>query len=311
MPDKFYQVRRGFRFMLHRFLSTLAMASICFCSSPAVPVAGTVVLTEPELKFDAAPLPSNDTFAEVARTDPLQMLRLAAKRYKISKPEAEKVVISGYTASFLKQERIGDTLHSQEVIRVWYRESPYAVLMLWEQGSRNMAEGTLFASGENNGKMLVWLPKLFGRITEVDPRSRLPRGSARYTIEEFGFFHSVKRALTVWTAAEARGALQCKFLGTRKVAEADDRECHIVQRTCAVDEIDPFAAGEVNPRITDANRADSFRTITLYFDTRTWLQLGAELHRSDGALVSSYFYRNVVLNPALAPETFSRGSLRK
>ena len=311
MPDTVDHVRRRFRFMLHRFLTTLAVAGICFCSSPAVPVGGTVIPAEPELKFDAAPLPSNEAFAEAARTDPLDMLRLAAKRYKISKPEGDKEVIAGYTASFLKQERIGDTLHPQEVIRVRFRESPYAVLMLWEQGSRNMAEGTLYAAGENNGKMLVWLPKLFGRITEVDPRSRLPRGSARYTIEEFGFFHSAKRALTVWTAAEARGALQWKFLGTRNVAEADERECHIVQRTCAVDEIDPFAAGEANPRIGDANRADSFRTITLYFDTLTWLQLGAELHRSDGALVGSYFYRNVVLNPVLPPETFTRGSLRK
>ena len=294
--------------MLHRFLTTLAVASICFCASPAVPVAITPPLDEPELKFEAGLLPDDAEFARAARTDPLRMLRLAAKRYKLTAPEGDKEVIEGYSASFHKRERIGGTLHPPEVIRVCYREEPYAVQMHWEQGSRNLAEGTIYASGQNNGKMLVWLPKLLGRISELDPRGRLPRGSARYTIEEFGFFHSTKRALKVWTAAEARGSLQWKPLPMRSVG---DRECHVLQRICAVDEIDPYAAGEPNPRIADENRADSFRVITLYFDARTWLQLGSELHRLDGELVGSYFYRDVKLNPAFPDGTFTRGALRK
>ena len=294
--------------MLHRFLTTLVAAGICFCASPAVPNASTAATDELKLDFETGPLPDDAAFARAAATDPIRMLKLAAQRYKLTASEGDKDVVSGYTATFLKQERIGGKLHPPEAIRVSFRDEPYAVLMLWEQGSRNLAEGTLFDSTTPGGTMCVWLPKLLGRISEVDPRGSLPRGSARYTIEEFGFFHSTIRALKVWTAAEARGGLVWKNLGTRSV---DGRACHVIERTCAVDELDPFAAGEPKPRITDSNRADSFKTITLYFDTKTWLQLGAELHRADGELVGSYFYRDVKLNPALPPGTFTRSALRK
>ncbi len=295
--------------MLHRFLTTLAVAGICLCASPAVPSASTAILDEPELKFDAEPLPDDAEFARAARTDPIRMLNLAAKRYLLTAPEDDKEVVAGYSATFHKRERIGDVLRPAEVIRVDYREKPYAVQMQWQQGG-GLADRTLFAAGENGGKLLARSRRL-GIVLEADPRGTTARNSARYTIEEFGFFHSIKRALKVWTAAEARGSLRWKYLGTRAVAAAGDRECHILQRLCAVDELDAFAAGEANPRIGDDNRADSFRTITLYFDTRTWLQLGAELHRADSALVGSYFYRDVKLNPSFPADAFTRAALKK
>ncbi len=295
--------------MLHRFLTTLSVAGVCFCASPAVPDASDAILDEPELKFDAAPLPNDGAFAEAARTDPLRMLALAAKRYKLARREGNKEVVVGYTAVFHKQERIDGKLHSPETIRLSFREEPYAVRMHWEQGGRGLADATLYVARENDGKMLA-RTKLFG-VTEADPRGRLPRGSARYSIEDAGFFSGTKRALRVWSAAEARGSLEWKYLGTRPVPAAGGRECHIVRRICAVDEIDAFAVGEPSPRITDENRPDSFRSITLYFDCRTWFQAGSELHRHDGALVGSYFYRDVMLNPALPPGAFTKAALRK
>ena len=295
--------------MLHRFLTTLAAASICLCASPAVPLPSTAPPDDPELTFDSAPLPSDAEFARAARTDPIRMLNLAAKRYKIAKPEGEKPPIAGYTATFHKRERIGGELHPQEVIRVAYREEPYAVRMIWEQGSRKQVLGTIFATDQNDGKMLVW-HRLLG-VLPLDPKGSGPRSSARYTLEEFGFYFSTKRALRAWTQARAQGSLTWAYVGTRNVPEAGGRACHIVKRTCAVDEIDAFAAGEPSPRITDSNRADSVRTVTLYFDAKTWLQVGSELHRADGEPVGSYFYRDVVLNPSMPPATFTRASLRK
>ncbi len=295
--------------MLHRFLTTLAVAGICFCASPAVPLASTAILVEPDLKFDAEPLPDNGEFAEAARADPLRMLGLAAKRYLLTASEGDKEVVSGYSATFHKRERIRDVLQPQEVIRVNYREQPFAVQMHWERGG-GLADRTLYVAGEHGGKMLARSRRL-GIVLEADPRGSTARNSARYTIEEFGMFHSTKRALKVWTGAESRGSLEWKFLGTRTVPATGDRECHVLRRLCAVDELDAFASGEANPRIGDDNRADSFRTITLYFDTRTWLQLGAELHRADGELAGSYFYRDVMLNPAFPDGAFTRAALKK
>jgi len=295
--------------MLHRFLTTLAVASVCLCASPAVPNASTAPPDESEPTFDAAPLPSDAEFARAARTDPLLMLNLVAKRYKIAKSEGDKQAIAVYTASFHKRERIGGELHPQEVIRVAYREEPYAVLMHWEQGSRRHVEGTLFAAGQNEGKMLV--KHRFLGVLAFDPKGSNPRSSARYTIEEFGFYHSTKRALRAWTHAASLGSLQWSYVGTRNVPDASNRECHIVMRTCAVDEIDAFAGGEASPPITASNRADSVRTVTLYFDAKTWLQVGSELRRADGELSGSYFFRDVTLNPSLPADSFTRAALRK
>ena len=122
------QRRRRFRPMLHRFLTTLVAAGICFCASPAVPTAPTAATDDPKLDFETGPLPDDAAFARAAATDPIRMLRLAAKRYKLTAAEGDKAVVSGYSATFLKRERIGGKLHPPEVIRVSYRDDPEVAL---------------------------------------------------------------------------------------------------------------------------------------------------------------------------------------
>lgn len=295
--------------MLLRLASTLVMAGICLCASPAVSVS-TSKPVEPDLQFDSAPLPSDPAFAEAARTDALRFLNIAAKRYKIAKPEGNKPVMTGYTATFVKQERMGGVLHPPETIRVDFREEPYSVLMDWKLGARGLADGTLYVVGERDGKLLA-RSKVFGKTIEVGPRDSGPRANSRYSIEDFGFYLSTRRAVRVWNAAAAIGCLEWEYVGTRAVPETGDRECHIIRRRAVVDEIDPFANGEANPKITDANRADAARTITLYFDSKTWLQVGSVLHRADGELAGSYFFRDVVLNPTWTAGAFTPKALKK
>ena len=47
----------------------------------------------------------------------------------------------------------------------------------------------------------------------------------------------------------------------------------------------------------------------LYVDVETWLQVGSELHDSNGSLLGEYFFRDVRLNPAHDAKQFTRGAI--
>ncbi len=288
--------------MVIRLLAAAAVGGLCLSAAPVVkqnpPPAAPAEL--PFAPSAAAGIPTAAEFDHLVRTDPLAAVEAGIRKYQKE--------VSGFRAVFHKRERIGGKLRDAEVIRVAYRDEPFAVLMKWEQGG-GMADATLYAQGENAGQMQVKLARI-GLVKSVDPRSAMPRSSARYTIEEFGLVQSMKRTHRAWTEAQAGGQLKYEFVGRRAVAELGGRECYVLKRFCPVDEIDAYASGEPE-EVTDKNRADSFRTVTLYLDCQTWLQVGTELHRADGEPVGSYFFRDVELNPAFDKGTFTAAGLKK
>lgn len=288
--------------MVIRLLAAAAVGGLCLSAAPVAPP-----VSQPpppaELTFTptaAGGIPTAAEFDHLVRTDPI-----AAVEAGICKYQKE---VSGFRAVFHKRERIGGKLRDPEVIRVAYRDEPFAVLMRWDQGG-GMADATLYVQGENAGQMQVKLARI-GLVKSVDPRSAMPRSSARYTIEEFGLAQSMKRTHRAWSEAKAAGQLKYEFAGKRAVAELGGRECYVLKRVCPADEIDAYANGEPED-VTDKNRADSFRTVTLYLDCVTWLQMGTELHRADGELAGSYFFRDVELNPAFDKGTFTAVGLKK
>jgi outer membrane lipoprotein-sorting protein len=286
---------------IFRYLRFVLLAGICLAASPAAPVpARTVIETERLPYFDTSgALPSQKQFEKLATTDAIATLKASIIR-------AQREV-RGYRAIFLKQERMGGTLHPAEEIAVAFREEPFATLMLWKKGSRMFAEGTLYAVGENDGKMLVWLPSLFNRVSKVSTRDGLARGSARYGIEDFGIILGSQRTLKAWDTGE----LDVEYLGLKPVPELDGKKCYAIRRTCRTENIDPFLLGDPPVPITDKNRVDAFKTITIYFDPETWLQVGSEQKRADGERIGGYFFKDVQLNPAFTKDEFKPTAFKK
>jgi hypothetical protein len=284
-----------------RLLAAAVVGGLCLSAAPVAPPAPPPA-PPAELTFTptAAGIPTAAEFDQLVRTDPIAAVEAGIRRYQRE--------VSGFRAVFHKRERIGGKLRDAEVIRVAYRDEPFAVLMRWDQGG-GMADATLYVQGENAGQMQVKLARI-GLVKSVDPRSAMPRSSARYTIEEFGIVQSMKRTHRAWTEAKAGGQLKYEFVGRRAVAELGGRECYVLKRFCPADEIDAYASGE-SEDVTDKNRADSFRTVTLYLDCQTWLQVGTELHRADGEPAGSYFFRDVELNPAFEKGTFTVAAMKK
>jgi len=51
--------------------------------------------------------------------------------------------------------------------------------------------------------------------------------------------------------------------------------------------------------------------VRIYLDAERWLQLGSELYRADGHLLASYYFRDVNLQPAFAPDEFTAEGLKR
>jgi len=286
-------------------LRNLLIAGVCFAASPTAPIVSHMNASSERLpSFDTSGvLPTQSEFEKFAASD-----AIAALQASIIRSQRE---FRGFRGTFVKQERIGGTLHPPEEIAVAFREEPYAVRMLWKSGSRMLAEGTLYASGENDGKMLVWLPSLLGRKSKVSTRDGLARNSARYCIEDFGIMMGSQRTLKSWLAAQERRELDAEYLALQPVPELAGKKCYAIRRTCRADSLDPFLLGDPRPEVTDKNRVDSFRTVTIYFDPETWLQVGSEQRRADGERVGAYYFKDVVLNPAFGPDEFKPSALKK
>lgn len=242
---------------------------------------------------------SDEQFAELVQSDPVAALDASVAAYRAH--------AAGFTAEFRKRERTGGKLGGEEVIDVAVKDDPYSVLMVWREGG-GAGKGTLFVEGQNEGKMKVWMFR--ASVIDVPPQGMLPKQSARYTIEEFGILKATQKTRKAWVAAKDAGKLETEYLGRRAVPEAGGRECYVVRRTCPADQIDPFISGGEAVTVDDKNRRDSFRTVTVYFDCETQLQVGTEQHRHDGELTASYWFRNVNLKPTFDENTFTTKSFK-
>jgi hypothetical protein len=296
MPGDDRRAAVGKRILLIVF-AVLVVAGVGVAVWLSLPVNRTASLLDDVATPTPAGSVSEDQFAEQLRTDPVAALNASLASY----PAA------GFTAEFRKRERMGGKLADEEIIRVAVRDDPYSVLMVWLQGG-GAGQGTLYVKGQNDGQMKVWMLRTF--VKSVEPQGAIPKASARYTIEEFGIAQSTKRTVRAWAAAKEAGELTCEYLGRKAVAEAWGRECFVLRRTCAADQIDPFVTGGPKVDVTDKNRRDSFRTVTVYLDCETRLQVGTEQHRHDGELTASYWFRDVNLKPTFDAETFTTKSFK-
>ncbi|OWK47459.1 DUF1571 domain-containing protein [Fimbriiglobus ruber] len=291
----------------HTFLLPF-VGAVCLAAAPSPPCPPVPEPRPTELVSSAGDftLPTADEFGRLARTDPIAMLDAARRRFRAE--------VKTYRATLVKQERVAGTLNPPEEILIAGREEPFAVLLLWRTGARSVfgfpVEGTLFAAGENNGKMVVWRPAALLRTIDIPPTDGQARAASRYSVAEAGLYHAVDRTYRAWEAARHRGRFSCEYLGTRPVASVGGRVCHVVRRTCDPPELDAFASTDPPPD-ADSRPADAHKTITVTVDAETWLQVGSELRRADGELVGVYDFRDVELNPSFTPTQFKTTSLKK
>jgi hypothetical protein len=228
------------------------------------------------------PMPSSEPLPD---KDPVEFLEACVKHF-------DQQDITGYKLTLHKQERIGGRLQPPEVVELSVRERPRSIFMRWLKGARG-ADRALYVEGENNGKILVHptgLTGFFVPTAALDPNSPRVRNASRFSIREVGLKHTLLRTLHAWRAGAEAGVGRIEYLGVVTVPAAGDRPCYKLRRTTP----------EPVNGVTET---------TVYIDEESRLQVGTVLKEPDGELVGSYFYSDIVLNPAFAANQFEPSAL--
>lgn len=254
-------------------------------------------------------LPTPEQFAELAKTDPVAMLKACVTRY-----ERE---VNGFRAVLEKQERLENKLHPSEVVYMAIREKPVAVTIRWKEGARPdffgaKTEGVVYPAGEKNDEIALWRPAArLMKEPKVGPKSRPARESSRYCIIDAGFLPTLLRTYRAWEANQKAGELKFVYHGLKPVSQLGGRTCHVIERTCPRREVDSFSLDEVAPTDPKKVESEGFDRVTIMIDAETWIQVGSELKRANGELIGSYYFRDIELNPKFADDEFTPAAIKK
>lgn len=232
---------------------------------------------------------ANVALGELARRDPMALVRLGRERYQRE--------VNDYRCVFIKQERLRGKLSKVQKIEVRFRKSPASVYMLWQENAAG-ARRALFVddrefTNERGQKLARIEPagaiaRLFVKDIMLPVDGPDARKASRRRIDEFGFRSTLDLLERYNALAEQRGVLDLRYGGTGMV---DGRPTFVIVRNLPFEE-----APDVYP---DAR-------MILHLD-QEWLLPVAVYSYADHdqqELLGSYIYTQVDLNPRFDEQAF-------
>ncbi len=226
---------------------------------------------------------------EMAKSDPLGLLKLALQRYENS--------ISDYTCVFTKQERVRGKLGKEQQIDVRFRQTPFSVLMKWVKNP-DQARRVLYVQGQ-------WQGDEGEPLAKVEPESRIARllvksvtipingsgakAASRRTIDQFGFGNALKLIIEYTDKAIQSGVGSLTYEGTGTV---DGRKTWIFKR--------------VLPYTKDGG-AWPDRVLIVHVDCKWLLPVACYTYADDAEqnVLAKYLFTDIHLNAGLADKDFS------
>lgn len=144
-----------------------------------------------------------------------------------------------YTATFLKQEKIGSNpLDELQTIEMKLRHKPFSVYMKWI--TEKAGQEVLFVEGELEGRMLVKKGGMMSRIpsVKIPPDSSLALRESRHPITDAGLLRLTEQLLEFRTEDLNRlDKLKCEVLPEQLVG---DRKCYCFQVEYADPAVEPL-----------------------------------------------------------------------
>jgi hypothetical protein len=202
--------------------------------------------------------------------------------------EAAYATVRDYTARFTKRERINDQLRNPEEIRLKFRE-PGQIYMRWTRGNA-VGREILFVKGRDQDRALIHEPGFLTSLLTIviAPDSPKVLQDSRYPITDVGVGHLIKLLAANTRRAVARGELAASEL--TPIGPPGSVSAGAGRR---IELITPKAApGYFCHRAVVA------------IDGLTRLPVAVELFDTNDALLGSYAYQDLVLNPGLADLDF-------
>ncbi len=112
----------------------------------------------------------------------------------LAETQARLEKVASYTATFVKQERVGEDLSDLQVIQMRLTHQPMKVFMKWE-GGKDAGQRVLYSEGENDGEMLVRMLKGFEArlgVISLSPTGALAMKHSRYPVTKVGLLELTK-----------------------------------------------------------------------------------------------------------------------
>lgn len=214
-------------------------------------------------------------------TDPQELILSTRESYSL---------IDDYTATFIKQERVNGRLKPVETVFMKFQK-PFKVYMKWVEGAKEGQE-ILYVEGKNGGKVLAhpgFGGFLGGMLTMILPTFAIsPDGPTAmkdnlHPVTDAGIGNMIENIISNNAKARTNDDLHLYYRGESSV---DGRMAFLVERILPQEEGYP------------AHRAQ------LFIDKEYRLPIMMVLHDWSDELIGSYEFRDLVLNPGLAPEEF-------
>ena len=215
----------------------------------------------------------------------------------LEQTDSQLAKVDTYTATFIKQERVGTKLLKKQKMSAKFAHSPQSVYFKWltfEKGRE-----VLYKEGSYDNKMLVRKGGFSGRFLptlKLDIDSSLVKRENRYTIKMAGLRPMITKALDYRRAdLEAASGVHCQ--------QMEDTEVEGVM--CMV-----FEFKYDNESVSKA--AAEYRRSLIYINKKSETLLGVrnygwmEGDSDEDTLLEYYVYTNVDLEQRLADEDFNR-----
>lgn len=163
---------------------------------------------------------------------PILQGKLALTTYLVLLNEAREKLLKcpGYTATFLKQEKIGkNPLDTLQTIEMKLRHAPFSVYMKWV----TVKEGQelLYVDGELDDRMLVKKGGVLSRMPSVKlaPDSPLALRESRHPVTDAGLLRLTEKLLKFRTEDLHRlDKVKCEFIPGQSIA---GRKCYCFEVT--------------------------------------------------------------------------------
>jgi len=215
------------------------------------------------------------SYADMA-PDPVPVLKGMAAAY---------AKVDDYSATFIKQERVGGKLLPAETIRFKFKK-PFMVYMGWLKGPHEGREA-LYVQGRNDNKVTGHEGGFLGFITiNMEPRGPTAMRGNRHPITDVGIGRLVDIVTDNMDRALKDGVLDIRYVGPEDVFGR--MAAHI---TVKLPEGRGYYAGRIE----------------IWVDGGNGLPVKIEIYGWDGPLWESYGYRNLVINPGIPDEEFDEG----
>ncbi len=209
-----------------------------------------------------------------------------------------------YTATFFKQERLGDELGEGQVIQVKLRHAPFSVYMHWLVGDKGRE--VLYIDGENDGDMVAhpggWKGRMLPAIN-LNPRGSIAMAESRHPVTNIGLLELARHGIEICKQTLTyESGVSCYLIDNQMF---DNRPCYLVVVEHATQKTSP-----------------DYRKLVVYIDEKLsvpvavrnfgWPQ-GAQRAlkgpQLDAAtLVENYSYSNIQIEAQLAAADFDRNN---